>query len=58
MGRKIVPVVLLVLGLFLAAPVASAQANDALEEDSVRHRLVDSGPGLFLVPGALVEDDD
>lgn len=29
-----------------------------LEEDAVRQRLVDTGSGLFLVPGALVDDDD
>jgi hypothetical protein len=29
-----------------------------LEEDAVRERLVDTGSGLFLLPGALVEDDD
>lgn len=29
-----------------------------LEEDAVRERLVDTGSGLFLLPGVLVEDDD
>jgi hypothetical protein len=29
-----------------------------LEEDAVRERLVDTGSGVFLLPGALVEDED
>jgi hypothetical protein len=29
-----------------------------LEEDAVRERLVDTGSGVFLLPGVLVEDED
>lgn len=29
-----------------------------LEEDVVRERLVGTGPGLFLLPGLLVDEED
>jgi hypothetical protein len=29
-----------------------------LGEDAVRERLVDAGSGLFLLPGALVDDEE